>query len=444
MGAGGVLAFGGLNLLNASGGSAARPGGTAVRYPLRRLAVTTPGALRAAPGYVDIGGGTSVGALLYNGSTPGPLFAVQSGASVEIPFTNALADPTTVHWHGLVVPTAMDGQPQDPVAPNSSYTYAFPVNQRAGFSWYHPHPHMLTSSQVAYGLAGGFVIRDAEEDALGLPSGAYEVPLVLRDANIDKAGNLAYNGTASGFTGKVLLVNGTRDPYLATQPAVHRFRILAGSNSRVFRLALSTGAPFTLNGNDGGLLPSAAQVSEIEVSPGERVDVIVDLRAAAGTTVLLRDLNSGWTILELRVDNAPPVAGTLPPGTLSTIVPLGTPSTTRTFSFDGMTRINGRLFDPDRVDFTVPVGEVEDWVFTTNGNAPHPVHVHGASFQVMARTGGRNRTFPWESGWKDTVLLADGETVRVRIRFALTGRYLIHCHKLEHEDAGMMANFLVV
>jgi len=415
---------------------------TAPRYPLRLLTPQSPAPLRAAPGSVDIGG-TTTGALVYNGTLPGPVFQVRSGDTVAIPLTNDLSEETTVHWHGLIVPPAADGQPQDPVHLATSYTYSFTVQQRAGFSWYHPHPHMATAAQVAYGLAGGFLIRDAEEDALGLPAGAFEVPLVLRDANLDRAGNLSYSGTASGFLGKVLLVNGTRDPYLMVSPAIYRFRVLAGSNSRLFRMALSTGAPFTLIGNDAGLLPSVATPSEIELSPGERVDILVDLRGAPGQTVLLRDLNSGWTLLELRISNTTAVPGTLPSGPLSTVTPLGTPVNTRTFSFDGMTRINGKVFDPNRIDFRVRAGDVEDWVFTTNGNAPHPVHVHGTHFQVQSRTGGRGTLFDWERGWKDTVLLNDGETIRVRLRFELTGRYVIHCHKLEHEDAGMMANFIV-
>jgi FtsP/CotA-like multicopper oxidase with cupredoxin domain len=437
-----AAAAGGVELLRATTGEAARGGGTATRYPLRRLAVQAPGPLAASAGSVDIGA-RSVNGLVYNGMLPGPLFQARSGDAVAVPFTNGLTEPTTVHWHGLVVPTAVDGQPHDPVAPGSSFTYAFTLSQRAALYWYHPHPHTLTSEQVAYGLAGGFVVRDAEEDALFLPSGPFEVPLVLRDANIDSSGNLSYNGKASGFTGSALLVNGTRDPYLATSPAIHRLRILGGSNSRVFRLNLSNGAPFTLIGNDGGLLPTVSTVNEIVLSPGERVDALVDLRSAGGSTVSIRDANSGWTILEFRVSNTTPIAGTIPSGALSSIAPLPPPVRTRTFSFDGMTRINGKVYDLNRTDFTVPAGDVEDWVFTTNGNAPHPVHIHGASFQVMSRSGGRAGLFPWEAGWKDTVLLDDSETVRVRIRFDLRGRYVIHCHKLEHEDAGMMANFVV-
>lgn len=444
VGAGGFVVLGGAVALRDGPVSAAKPGSTAAtRYPLRRLSVVPPGPLTAAPGQVNIGSRTVKG-MTYNGGIPGPVYAVRSGDAVSIPFTNGLSEPTTVHWHGLVVPQAMDGQPQDPVEAGASYTYAFSVDQRAGLSFYHPHPHHATSEQVALGLAGGFLIRDDEEDALGLPAGQYEIPLVIRDANFDKAGNLTYNGTASGFTGKTLLTNGTELPYVDVSPAIHRLRIVCGANSRVYKLALSTGAAMTVIGNDGGLLPAVAFATVFETSSGERLDLLVDLRGSAGSTVSLVDRLSGVSVLDFRVANSQPVAGSLPTGALSSIAALAAPARTRTFSFDGMTRINGKLFDLNRVDFEVPAGEVEDWVFTTNGNAPHPVHVHGASFQVLSRSGGRGRVFPWEAGWKDTVLLNDGETVTVRIRFDLKGRYLIHCHKLEHEDAGMMTNFRVV
>jgi FtsP/CotA-like multicopper oxidase with cupredoxin domain len=441
--AGGAFVLSGGTTSRMNVGWAARPiGGGTSRYPLRRLDLVAPGALRAQAGPVSIGPRNVTG-LLYNGTLPGPVFVVNRGDHASIPFENRLTEPTTVHWHGLVVPTGMDGQPQNPIAPGASYTYAFNVNQRAGLSFFHPHPHMATSSQVAFGLAGGFLIRDAEEAALGLPSGPFEVPLVLRDANYDKTGNLAYNGTASGFTGKSMLVNGVQDPYLATSPAVHRLRVVGGSNSRIFTLFLSNGDPLTVIGNDGGLLASPASETEVVLSPGERLDLLVDLRGSAGTSVSLLDRNSGWNLLEFRVDNSAP-QGSMPTGTLSTIATLSNPVRTRTFSFDGMTRINGRVFELNRIDFRVNVGEVEEWVFTTNGNAPHPVHVHGASFQVVSRTGGRGRLYSWERGWKDTVLLNDGETIRVLVRFDRAGRYLMHCHKLEHEDAGMMLNFKVV
>ena len=422
--------------------------GTVTRYPLRIPPAASPYnnfSLAAAPSSVDLGGGNYSSVLAYNGYFPGPTFRANKGDSASIQFTNGLSEATSVHWHGMIVPTAADGQPQDLVPPGAGYSYQFPIVQRACLNWYHPHPHMETGKQVVRGLAGAFIINDAEEAALALPSGTYEVPLIVRDANFDSAGNLIYNPTSSGYLAKNPMVNGTRDPYLNVDAAVYRFRVLNGASARLFKLALSNGAPFTLIGNDGGLLETAAQIGQIEFSPGERLDLLVDLRGLpAGATVMLRDVNAGWNLLEFRGTGVVG-GGSIPTGALSTITKLSSPITTRSFSFDGMSRINGKEYDENRVDFQVPFGQTERWRFTTNGNAPHPVHIHGASFQVQSRTGGRGTLFPWERGWKDTVLLNDRETVEILIRFdGYRGRYLIHCHKLEHEDQGMMANFEVI
>jgi FtsP/CotA-like multicopper oxidase with cupredoxin domain len=345
----------------------------------------------------------------------------------------------------MLVPTPADGHPKDAVAPGGGYTYAFPIVQRACMNWYHPHPHMLTAKQVAYGLAGAFIINDSEEGALGLPSGSRELPLVIRDADFNRTGTLLYKPTSTGYEGKVALVNGTRDPYVNVQTAVYRLRVLNGANGRVFRLALGNGAAFTLIGNDGGLLERSATVGSITFGNGERLDLLVDFRGVpVGSSVMLQDLNSGWNLLEFRVAAAVSDPFVIP-STLSTITKLGSPVRTRDFTFDGMSKINGQVYSLSRIDFQVPFGQVERWRFKTGGNAPHPVHVHGASFQVLSRTGGRGMLFPWEAGWKDTVLLQDRETVDVLIRFdSYRGLYLLHCHKLEHEDAGMMANFEVV
>lgn len=421
--------------------------GTVARYPLRIPPTASPFNLElaAAPAVADLGGGKVSSVLAYNGYFPGPTLRAAGGDSASIQFTNGLPDETTIHWHGMIVPTAADGQPQDAVLPGASYAYTFSIMQRACMNWYHPHPHLMTGEQVALGLAGAFIVNDAEEAALGLPSGAYEVPLIVRDANLDRAGNILYNPTSSGFLGKIPLVNGTRDPYLEVDTALYRCRVLNGATARVIRLALSNGAPFTLIGNDGGLLETASSIGQIEFGPAERLDLLIDFRGLpAGTKVMLRDVNAGWDLLEFRVAREVTVGGAIPTGTLSTITKLANPVATREFSFDGMTRINGQEFDPNRIDFGVPFGQTERWIFTTGGNAPHPVHIHGASFQVQSRSDGRGQLFPWEGGWKDTVLLLDGETVEVLIRFdAYRGRYLMHCHKLEHEDQGMMANFLV-
>jgi blue copper oxidase len=427
------------------------------RHDLPRFALKVPGEtsadlreLTSAPALVDMGDGRLRGVLAYNGEFPGPTWIARTGDLITVRLTNGLSDPTITHWHGLSVNFQNDGGPLLAVAPGQFYDYNFQIRQRAGLNFYHPHPHMLTGRQVCLGLAGAFIVRDAEEDALALPSGAYEVPLIIRDATFDNRGNLAYNPTTSGFNGKFPLVNGTLRPKLNVNRGVYRFRVLNGANARVFRLALSSGAPFTVIGNDGGLLRSPAGVTPIELGMGERLDLLVDFSAlGAGQSITLRCLAAKWDLVQFVGTGAPGITYT-PPATLSSIAPLVGPSQpTRTFTFDGMSRINGQEYDLNRVDFRVPSNVTERWRFQTGGNAPHPVHVHGTSFQVVSRTGGRGRLFPWESGWKDTVLLNDRETVDVLIRFEqysgeYDGQYVMHCHQLEHEGMGMMTNFKVI
>jgi FtsP/CotA-like multicopper oxidase with cupredoxin domain len=427
-------------------------GRDAVWYPLNVPAETTADLreLTCARTFVDLGDGKLRGVLAYNGLFPGPTWMARTGDWVTVKLVNHLDEETITHWHGLIVNFANDGGPLLAIGPGQSYDYNFQVRQRAGLNFYHPHPHMLTGKQVCLGLAGAFIIRDAEEDALALPSGPYEVPLVIRDASFDNQGNLAYNPTTSGFNGRFPLVNGTLRPGLRVDRGVYRFRVLNGANARVFRLALSNGTAFTVIGNDGGLLQAPVNVSPIDLGMGERLDLLIDFSAlGAGQTVTLRCLSARWDLVQFVGTGAPGLAYA-PPSTLSTIAALSGPSQpTRTFTFDGMSRINGLEYDMNRVDFRVPRGVTERWRFKTGGNAPHPVHVHGAAFQVVSRTGGRGRLYPWESGWKDTVLLSDKETVDVLIRFdqyagEFDGQYVMHCHQLEHEGMGMMTNFKVI
>jgi blue copper oxidase len=449
------------------------PGATAqstaaVRNPLfvpPTVAITsgTVHALIAKPSILDLGGGHSSSGLGYrspqsvpqtpDGTMPGPTFVAAVGDDVRITLRNRLTEDTTVHWHGMLVAPAQDGQPHDHVAAGTNKAYRFRVlaRQRPAFNWYHPHPHGRVSPQVAMGLAGGFVVADPTESSLGLPvADAYDVALVVRDAQFDSRGRLQYKPSSNGYLGSTPLVNGTKEPVLDVDRALYRLRILNGAPARVFRLAWGDGRPLLLTGNDGGLLARPASVPEVMLGPAERVEVVLDLRgAAAGSTVMLRDLAMGWDLLQLRVAG-PVVAngqGWDPNAALSTITPLTRATVDREFSFDGMSRINGRIYDLHRIDFQVPFRTVERWRFTTGGNAPHPVHVHGGHFQVVRRVGkgARNTIQPWETGWKDTVLLQKGETVEVNVRFdAYRGRYLMHCHQLEHEDSGMMANFEVV
>jgi FtsP/CotA-like multicopper oxidase with cupredoxin domain len=423
----------------------ARPS-PSTRNPLYIPPTVSPSGLTLteAPATVNVGGGTIASGWAYNGSLPAPTIRASRGARATINLVNGLSQKTISHWHGMIVNHANDGQPPQVIQPGETYSYDFTINQRAAMNWYHPHPHLLTGEQVAMGLAGAFIINDNEEDALGLPSGGYEVPLVVRDVSFDRAWNIVYNSGG----GNIPMVNGTLNPKLDVDTARYRFRVLNGAQNRVFSLILSgNGAPpFTLIGNDGGLLATSESITiPVELAPGERADIIIDFREKLiGSSFMLKDLRTGWDLLQFNVTRNVTDTGTIS-ATLSTIPPLSNPVRTRDFKFEGMSKINGKVYDMNRIDFQVPLGDTELWRFSTKGAAPHPVHIHGASFQVKSRTGGRGQVFPWERGWKDTVLLDDGETVEILIRFdAFRGIYLIHCHRLEHEDNGMMSNFEVI
>ena len=426
-----------------------KPPKTITRNLLKTPPTVAPGGLtlNAAPHVSEIGGGDTSAVWAFNGSFPGPTIRANSGDHASITFNNFLNDESIVHWHGMLVNHENDGHPIFAVSPGDSYPYDFNINQRATLNWYHPHPHGKTGEQVNMGLAGAFIINDTEEAALNLPSGNFEVPLIIRDVSFNKRGDIEYKPRNGGFVGKTFLVNGTKNPYIDVQRAVYRFRVLNGSNARIYNLSLSNGDDFTLIGNDGGLLGNSHSISNIMTSPGERLDILVDFREVAPGTVMLHDETSGWDLLEFKVADSEPIDYNIPT-TLSTITPLSNPVREREFSFDGMSKINRKLYSMNRIDWEVPFNKTELLRLTTNGNAPHPVHIHGAYYQVISRTGGRGEVFPWEHGWKDTVLLEDNETVEILIRFdspeVIGGTYLMHCHKLEHEDMGMMANFKVV
>lgn len=435
---------------NDNGGGGGKGGGkTSTRNKLKLPSEVSPSGLtlQSKHSVSDLGGNNISQVWSYNDNFPGPTIRATRGSTASIQLQNSLGEDTITHWHGMIVDHYNDGHPIFAIPDGGSYNYNFLIDQRATLNWYHPHPHGRTAPQVYYGQAGAFIINDEEEAALGLPSGKYEVPLIIRDASLDKQGNLEYKPRSGGFVGKIPLVNGTIDPYLTVEPAVYRLRILNGANARIFNLQLSDGRPLRLIGNDGGLLQNYSDETAIMVSPGERIDVLVDFTylGDGDDTVTLQDTVSGWNLLEFRIFGINSGNFTGIPNQLSVIEPLSAPVRERVFSFDGMSKINGQEYDMHRIDWQVPFGETELWRFTTNGNAPHPVHIHGAYFQVISRTGGRGKTYPWEKGWKDTVLLEDGETVEVLIKFnRFKGTYLMHCHKLEHEDMGMMANFEVV
>src|SRR3990172_1793179 len=342
------------SLFSISETEAARPT-PSTRNPLYIPPTVSPTGytLTEAPAMVNIGGGTMSSVWAYNGLLPGPTILASRGDTAQINLVNGLSQETITHWHGMIVDPLNDGHPRYAIQPGGTYSYNFAINQRAALNFYHPHPHMLTGEQVAMGLAGGFIVTDNIESALGLPSGVYQVPLVIRDATFDSSWNMLYKPRSGGFLGNTPLVNGTLNPKLDVDTALHRFRILNGSNSRIYGLALGNGAPLTMIGNDGGLLETSLPIARIDMANGERVDLLIDFRQIpVGSSVMLRDLRSSWDLLQFIVTRNVNDTTAIPT-TLSTITRLSNPVRTRNFSFDGMSKINGKEHDINRIDFQV-------------------------------------------------------------------------------------------
>jgi blue copper oxidase len=428
----------------------------------------TNATLAAKSGTAMLGSGLTVNALGYGGAAIlGPTIRVQQGAQFNLAFTNDLAESTNIHWHGLEVPASQDGYPTNVTAPGGTFQYDFSVKNRPGTYWYHPHPDMATASQAWRGLAGFFLVTSPEETALGLPSGEYDVPLVVQDKRLD--GGLTYNPNnddrSIGMFGETVLVNGTAGAVLEVATRTYRFRLLNGSNARIYNFALSNGAKFQLIGTDGGLLDAAQDISTVLLAPGERADVLVSFSGlAVGTELYLQSNAFGGTasqgkqafkILKFKVSRQETDSFILPATLMQVdVIPTSAAVATRSFNIGHMMAhggngemvmhpIDGKTFDANRRDEVVNAGTVEIWEFdNTNGTETHPMHLHAGSFQVLSRTGGRGVVQPWEKGWKDTVLAFPGEKVRIIVRFPdLKGKFVFHCHNLEHEDAGMMLNY---
>lgn len=416
--------------------------------------------------------GKSSTTFSYANGLLGTTIKSNTGETVNVSLQNSLSDETNIHWHGLILPENMDGHPKDVASPGGSLNYSLPIIQRAGTYWYHPHPHGLTGKQVFMGLAGMFIVNDPEEAALNLPSGEFEVPIILQDKHFE-GDNLEYSPNddeiMTGYLGEQILVNGQHAPFLSVASTWYRLRILNGSTARVYNLTLTGGNEMIIIGSDGGLLASPETVSSILLSPGERIDVLIDFsRFEVGKEIYLVSNNfseynvqgrQSFTLLKFKVDRTKNSNFALP-STLSSFSPLNPSQSVKTRTIDiaqtiggegghgGMGRhsINGKIFEMERIDETVSAGTTEIWEFDNlEGDEIHPMHIHGVQFQVLERTGGRNKVIASEKGWKDTVLLMPGEKVRLIMTFPeYTGVFVFHCHNLEHEDDGMMLNFKII
>jgi blue copper oxidase len=419
--------------------------------------------------------GSTISVLGYQANgILGPTICAESGINTNIIFQNSLSENSNIHFHGLKIPADMDGHPKDIINPGSNFNYKFTINQRAGLSWYHPHPDGDTGSQVFKGLAGLFIINDSEEAALNLPSGSYEIPLVIQDKRLSSSGinyNPSMGEVMTGYMGDTIIVNGVASPFAEVKTKFYRLRILNGSNARIYNLALSNNGDITIIGNDGGLLKNPVAVKNILLAPGERIDALVNFAGLTpGTEVFLQSNafdnggnaqgKQGFKVLKFKVTQIESETFILP-AQLSSFEPINPSSSIRTRNFiingmqmsggmnmnmSGIHKINGKTYDRNRIDETVSANTTEIWLFdNSQGNEPHPMHLHGVHFQVMERRGGRGQLIPSEGGYKDTVLVLPGEIVKVLVPFAeLKGVFVFHCHNLEHEDDGMMLQYQLI
>lgn len=434
--------------------------------------------------------GTITSTMGVNGNILGPTLIINKGDNLNINVTNNLGVRTTIHWHGMHVTASNDGGPHTIIEPNTTWNPQFTVMNNASTMWYHPHLDIYTDEHVSKGIAGMIIIRDTEEATLALPRtyGVDDIPLVVQTKEFD-ANNQIINHTNHD---NVLMVNATINPKVDVPAQVVRLRLLNGSTQRVFNFGLSTGAFFYQIATDGGLLGIPNSLTRLQLSPGERAEILIDLTGLNGQTIFLKSFASefgngiygatnpgmsasmtlnnynpnplngaDFNVLQLDVvaQTANPVTSI--PTTLTTITPYveATADQTRTFDFSALSSgatnvlngdfaINSVSFDMNTINVTIPLNNTEVWTVTNGTPISHPFHIHDIQFQILSING--NTSIPANAkGWHDTYLVPGGNgSIKIITKFEDfaddTIPFMYHCHMLTHEDSGMMGSFTVI
>jgi spore coat protein A, manganese oxidase len=472
-----------------SSGSRPDPENSATRIPYYRIA------MREFAGKVhrDLPPARQWG---YGSNVPGPLFETRkdSGLLVEwanelpakhfLPIDHHLSGAETgkpevravVHLHGGKTPADSDGYPESWFVPGKSAICHYPNNQEATLLWYHDHAMGINRLNIYAGLMGLFVIRDSAEDSLNLPNGRYEIPMVIYDRMLKRDGQIDYpisenspNPWVPEVFGDAILVNGKLFPYLDVEPRKYRFRMLNGSNGRFYHLSLANGEVLHQIGSDQGLLAAPVPLRDIMIAPGERVDFIIDFANHAGEQIVLQ--NDAFVVMQFRVSKKKTDDLSSLPSALRSVprIPESQAVKTRTLSLDEYEDDAGNsilmLLNKSRWNAPVtenPVlGSTEIWEFINPTDDSHPIHLHLVKFQVLDRrrfeafafqtknevrfTGPVTPPDANEMGWKDTVRADPKMVTRIIVPFkGYAGRYVWHCHILEHEDNEMMRPYDVI
>jgi FtsP/CotA-like multicopper oxidase with cupredoxin domain len=412
--------------------------------------------LTAAPTRLALVPGVETDVFAYNAQIPGPTLEVREGDRVIVHFRNLLPEETTVHWHGLHIPWTADGSPFHPIAPGEQADFVFTIQRgTAGIYWYHPHPHHHTRKQVAKGLYGAIIVRASDDPLQALPEKLLILSdnRFLADGSVDVQDEHSPRGRVdfeNGREGDVRFVNGQIMPTIALRSGdVQRWRVINASAARVYRLRLP-GHEFLHVGSDGGLFERPIATSEVLIANSERVELLVRATGPPRTRTVLQDLPydryipqtrpGDWQktrdLLTVQYSDELAIAARALPATLLPVERLDTADvrTTRVIVLtQGM--INRKTMDMSRVDETTSLGATEIWQIENLVGMDHPFHLHGFRFQVLDRNGVPE---PYAS-WKDTVNVPKHEMVRFIVRFDdYPGKWMFHCHILDHEEHGMM------
>ena len=448
----------------------------------------TMGDLTAQLGVSNMLQGRSTQTAGYSAAYLGPVIRVNRGETARLTLGNTIAEPVSVHWHGMHIEGAQDGGPHSPVNPNEVINAALDIDQPAATLWYHSHIMERTGAHVWFGLAGMLLVDDPDAGDAGLPStyGEDDLPIVVQDRIFDNAGNLVYTprgpSIMMGYRGDEILVNGAIRPEASVPAGLVRLRILNGSNARIYHFRFEDGREFAQVGTDGGLLPAPKGMTSLTLAPAERAEIIVDFSSGAPVRLLSgadnnspmagmmgmmggmtanprSDANGAFEIMRFAVNTGLAAKVTTLSNSISGAPQpdFGTPVRRRSFRLDMMggggmmgmmagggqsMAINGSSMDMSLINERVTLGETEIWEIS-GAEMLHPFHVHGTSFQVLSNAG--KPVDPAATGLKDVVLV-DGKA-EILVNFNRTADdatpYMYHCHILEHEDAGMMGQFTV-
>ena len=432
----------------------------------------------------------------FGGVVPGVMFDTESGQGMFVEWVNDLPAKhflpidytlcgaerdkpevrSVVHLHGGKTPPEADGFPEEWYVPGQSRTYYYPNQQDATLLWYHDHAMGINRLNIYSGLFGLHVIRDQAERELRLPEGKYELPLVLFDRHLLPNGQLSYpvstdpeHPWVSEVLGEIPLVNGKIFPYLEVEPRKYRFRVLNASNGRYYRLSLAQGVEIYQIGTDQGLLSAPVALSQVKLAPGERADLVIDFASQRGSRLVLSD--EAFDLMEFRVSASRVSDPSALPATLRRISRIAESSAvqTRWLTLDEQTQRTGKSMGMllNNTPWHHPIterpvlGTTEIWQLANMTEDVHPIHLHMVRFQILDRqpfdafhysTTGilhytSSATVPdlEEMGWKDTVRATGSSVTRIIVPFVgYSGRYVWHCHNLEHEDNEMMRPYEVV